>query len=510
MVKVETQVGLFILVAIGIFFYLSVNIGALRFDGSSYHTYKVYFGDTRGLERKSSVKIAGVSVGRVEKVTLMESGIAETVVSVLRTQKLFRNSYATITQDNLIGGSTLEVDPGDSSSGILPPGSTLSIPGKASAKVADIIESFKEITDTVQDVVSSFRGVFATPEGEKMMSSALEHAFQATEKMSHFSVKLNDLVEDNDEKINQTFGNINSASENVKTMVKSLEGKTDKFADNAVDTSESFRRGGKNFDKSLKNLEVISEKLINGEGSLGKLLCDDELYNDVRDTVSEVKKFVGQYRDLSLNVDLYMASYYPTKNNRGVAELRIAPESDYYYSLQLSSDRTGLVSRKSTSLTHIDKEGSMLNTKDPELRLVDQIEFSQIKDEVTSVPGGPLVGFQFCKKFNDLTMRIGLIENTFGAGMEYDFSVYFKDFRWVVGAEAFDFNGYNRRETDTRPHVRFFNRLFIIKNMYTYFGYDDIFSKRNSAFFLGGGITFDDDSLKPLLAMLPLGKFAGG
>jgi ABC-type transporter Mla subunit MlaD len=48
-VKLETSVGLFILVAIGLFLYLSINIRAIRFDKDQYNTYKAYFDDTSGL-----------------------------------------------------------------------------------------------------------------------------------------------------------------------------------------------------------------------------------------------------------------------------------------------------------------------------------------------------------------------------------------------------------------------------------------------------------------------------
>ena len=66
----ETHVGLFILVAVGIFLYLSINIRAIRFDKDQYNTYKAYFDDTSGLNVKAPVKIAGVDVGWVEEIKL--------------------------------------------------------------------------------------------------------------------------------------------------------------------------------------------------------------------------------------------------------------------------------------------------------------------------------------------------------------------------------------------------------------------------------------------------------
>ncbi len=180
--RIETQVGIFILGAIAVFFYLSFNIGALQLDGGSYYTYKVYFEDTGGLEPKSVVKIAGVAVGRVESIALLENGLAEIFLKIKKTHKLYKNSFATISQNGLIGGRTLEIDPGNSSSGVLMPGSTLSMPGKSAATVADVIEEFKEISDAVSDVVASFQNVFASPQGEKMLNHALKSASNAASR----------------------------------------------------------------------------------------------------------------------------------------------------------------------------------------------------------------------------------------------------------------------------------------------------------------------------------------
>jgi phospholipid/cholesterol/gamma-HCH transport system substrate-binding protein len=76
-VKIETRVGIFIVISIGIFFYLSLNIGAIRLDQRLFYLYKTYFDDTGGLDEKASVKIAGVEVGWVEKIELLEGGKAE-------------------------------------------------------------------------------------------------------------------------------------------------------------------------------------------------------------------------------------------------------------------------------------------------------------------------------------------------------------------------------------------------------------------------------------------------
>ena len=505
--KIETQVGLFIFVAIGIFFYLSFNIGALRFDGSSYFTYKAYFDDTRGLEKKSNVKIAGVPVGRVEQRTLMENGLAEVVLSVHCSHKLFRNAYATITSDGLIGGSTLEIDPGDSSNGVLAPGSNLPMPGKTSATVGDLVESAKEITDSIQDVISAFHGVFATPEGERLLSSGLKHAVNATKKLSEFSVRLDDLVNNNQTQIRDVCDNVSVASEKLKDAVTSLQDRTATFADNAVDASASLKASGKHLSQTLKNTESVTGKVSRGEGTLGKLVHDEGLYADAREAVVGVKKLVNKASSLAVSLDGGGYSCYHTGNKKGFAEVKLFPQSDYYYSIQLSSEcfpdkSGGPIVRKNTYVEYYDKDANLIDTNDPSLSLYQKARCPAFRPEVVQNPDGYFFGFQVCKKFNDLTLRVGLHEGQVGVGLDYDFPIQFKNFRWVMSVDAFDFQGRNRL-ADSRPHVTFSNKIFFMRSLYSYVGFDDIFSASNGSFFWGMGIAFDDDDLKYLLPFLP-------
>ena len=56
----ETTVGIFVLAAFGVFFYMTFQIGVFRLDSTNYRAHKVFFVDVSGLSRKADVKIAGV------------------------------------------------------------------------------------------------------------------------------------------------------------------------------------------------------------------------------------------------------------------------------------------------------------------------------------------------------------------------------------------------------------------------------------------------------------------
>lgn len=517
--RVETKVGLFIIAAIAIFFYLSFSIGNWRLDNSSFFTYKAYFEDIGGLEKKSPVKIAGVPVGWVEEIILTDNALVEVVLKINRNHKLYRNSHLTMNQDGLLGSRTLEIDAGDSSSGVLAPGSPLPMPGKASTSVADIIERFKEITDSVQDVVSSFQSVFATPSGEKMIANTLENTLNASKKLSNFSTNLDDVVVKNQPEVNKICKDLQISSEQVKDAISNLKDKLHVISDNVVDASSSIKNGGEKFDRTLKNTEDITDKVSSGEGTLGLLINDSSLYYDVKDTVGEVKNMVGKAGGVSCNLDGNFSTFYTNGNKRGCFSIKLALHSDYYYQIQLVSDKVGRISRTSTFEKYYnakdienfaDAKLDPLDTTHPSLTTYQQLRISPKKESLVQKKADLLVGFQFCKKYNDLTLRLGLFDNTFGFGVDYDFGLRFKHFRWIASVEAFDFNGYNRIEPDERPHVRVSNKIFFMKNIYTFFGFDDMMSKQQISVFWGAGLNWDDDDIKYLFPFLPVSKLSAG
>jgi len=48
---------------------------------------------------------------------------------------------------------------------------------------------------------------------------------------------------------------------------------------------------------TMANLKTVSDRLANGEGTLGKLTADDQLYKDVHGLIKDVRQTVDNFRD---------------------------------------------------------------------------------------------------------------------------------------------------------------------------------------------------------------------
>ena len=113
----------------------------------------------------------------------------------------------------------------------------------------------------------------------------------------------------------------------------------------------------------------------------------------------------------------------------------------------------------------------------------------------------PRYGLQVGKIFKDVALRFGLIEGWSGIGIDVEIPFNNDNFRWVTTVELFDFRG-RQRINDSRPHLKWINRVFILRNIYCAFGADDFISIENSNGFFGVGLRFDDAALKQSLLNL--------
>lgn len=117
---VELAVGLFIIVGLICLGYLSIRLGRMEvIGGEGYEVYGL-FSNTGGLKVGSSIKIAGVDVGRVKDITL-EDYQARIVMKIPKGVEIQEDAIASIKTKGLIGDKYIEITPGGSEQ-IVPPG----------------------------------------------------------------------------------------------------------------------------------------------------------------------------------------------------------------------------------------------------------------------------------------------------------------------------------------------------------------------------------------------------
>ena len=123
--RVNTAVGIFLLLGILALGYLSVKLGRVSFLGASGHVVIVDFPSIGGLKVGSNVEIAGVEIGRVEAIRLADYQ-ARVTLRVSTDVKLQEDAIASIKTKGLIGEKYVRISPGGSDK-LIPPNGRIRI-----------------------------------------------------------------------------------------------------------------------------------------------------------------------------------------------------------------------------------------------------------------------------------------------------------------------------------------------------------------------------------------------
>lgn len=556
--KIETRVGIFVLIALAIFGYMGFKIGAFRFDRSQYTKYMLYFRDISGLSRKAAVKISGVKVGWVENIKLIEGAQAqvEAEIMVSSAYPLYQNAYALVRQDGLLGPKYVDLLPGDQLLRQLYEGESLQKSGAEPVDLDDIFREVKVIAHNVREVSESFRDAFGGSQGMDQIKAFVGNIENAAEKFSSVTNIIERSFARNEENIDaflEIGTNVRTLSDRLeKNVFPSFQESIEKIATvfdrdfgriatHVETTTSALEDAAAQARDGLRSVSSVAEKIDEGKGLLGKLVNEDETYRDIKVAVSGFKNYVSKLDRMQITFDTHFetmhrpAENYRYEDSKGYFDVRIHPNEEHFYVVQIASSEKGFAYRTEKQYTYTDDELQYIdptkltnpvainptapitpnerptlfgeNEYANSLPFDDQLKTNYRQEELRFERNGIRVGLQFGKIFGDMALRIGMIDGFAGMGADYDFPFKTDKFRWVTTLEGFDFRGFNRRgpnkfHQDKRPHLKWLNRMFLMRNIYFTFGADDFISKQNANAFVGVGLRFGDDDVKYVLGSI--------
>lgn len=119
--RVNVTVGIFVVLGILALGYLSIKLGRVSFLGNPGYAVIIDFPATGGLKAGSAVEIAGVEIGRVESIDLVDYQ-ARVSIRIHSGVKLQDDAIASIKTKGLIGEKYVRISPGASDKLIGPGG----------------------------------------------------------------------------------------------------------------------------------------------------------------------------------------------------------------------------------------------------------------------------------------------------------------------------------------------------------------------------------------------------
>lgn len=515
----EVKVGIFVLIGLVILLYITFSLGSLQFLKKKIvgPSVVIYFKSVAGLDPRSPVKVAGVDVGQVGKITLEDSK-ARVVITLKKGVKLRKNAEASLRSAGILGEKFIELSGGTPDQPFLRDGDILEktkevadvdeVMGKMSAIATDVkalSESFREIFTSEQGMADLKKTVTNMSSFSENLSSVLEKNQQRLdsiiENTESLSATLKDALKDGDNKLKKTLSNLEKLTGELNRDLPRMIDKIEKLTENVdlvvkenreslKQSLEKFREATQNLAPAINSLYRVAERLDEGKGTIGRLMTEEEVYENFRSAAEKLDETLGSLKNITRRLE---------KGEGTIGKLMVdeKPYQDLKVSLsnvssavsKASSFKVSVGFRAEQLLDEGKTRGYLtlkLQPRDDFLFLLEAVDDPRLRrfDEDDLA-----FNLQFGKKFGDAAFRAGITENTFGLGADYEL---IKN-KLKFSLDLYDLSGTRFRDPDNDPQLKFTSKFGIYRGLFATAGVDDILDDRFRSIFLGAGYSFGSD-----------------
>ena len=287
----ELKTGVVAVLVIALFIWGYNYLKGLNLFDGPIKTYFTEYQNVQGLNTASVVTINGVDVGKVVNITFHNDeekrGTLIVEFSVENDFEFSKSSVAKIYSASLMGGKSLAIVPsyegetalpGDYLKGEIESDLFSSVTEKLNplqAKVESVIKSADSLMTGLTDVLD--------PKSRQSLKSSILELNATITNFKSASANVNELIKKNDDKLSKTL-------DNAELMTTNLA----KLSDTLVNANLGLTI--KNLEDTIGNINNVLDGLENGEGTLGKLLKDDEMYTNLTNASKELEELLNEMK----------------------------------------------------------------------------------------------------------------------------------------------------------------------------------------------------------------------
>ncbi|MFH0999662.1 MAG: MlaD family protein [Bacteroidota bacterium] len=272
--------------------------------------YFVVYEKVDGLVPSSAVVINGFRVGQVKDINFVDVKSAKLLVEFMMDENipLPINTVARIFSSDLMGTMAIELVLSDSDSAYhlgdtLPGDIEGSLREQVSMEMLPLKNKAEDLMQEFEEAIEIVKFVFNESSIDNLTKS-IASIKQTIQNLEASSFTLDTLLQEEKSKLVNIFNNIESISLNLKnnnqkinTIIKNFADVSDSIAQSNIKTTIQVA------ENVLSETNKVIEKINRGEGSLGLLLKNDTLYNNLEDAAYNMNKLV---EDLRINPRRYI------------------------------------------------------------------------------------------------------------------------------------------------------------------------------------------------------------
>lgn len=323
----ETKVGLLSITALTL---LVLGFNFLKWKDVFNRSKKVYavFSTIGSLEKSNQVKIKGKSIGKVYDIDFTDENASGIVATINLTTNVHipRNSVAYISSP-LTGSSYISIEMGDAKV-YLKNGDTLStklnngLLGDLSSQVTPTLDKARTAIDSLTMVLGSVNNFF-DPQTRNNIHAIVEHLMASSKSLDQMLDAETGLVATTMKSLNGVATNLKNNNDTITSILHNTNIATEKLANLKLEqTLDSVRA-------TITQLSNVIYKMNHNNGTLGLLMNDSKLYDNLRNTtlaleilIDDIKVHPKRYVNISVfgkkDKGNYLSS--PTKKDTLVSD----------------------------------------------------------------------------------------------------------------------------------------------------------------------------------------------
>ena len=286
--SIEVKVGIFVLICFAVIAGLIIRFGKYtRFAEKTYDII-VVFPNVGGIVRDANVMYAGIPVGKVREISLSEDKTLKVRVklAIYEGYVIRNDARFVINQSGLLGDRYVDVIPQSITAPPIKPGE--SVEGYSSV---DLTEAIRGVVDVLHQAAGTIGRIDEAVRRTDSAIKRIDELVLSTQSLTHVSetlanfdavtsntvaltASLRSVVDQSQQSVSNTLARFSTAADNVQIASKRVD-------DLVVNNQGQIDAGVKNFVQSTQRLNDIMEKLQRGEGTVGKLIVDPTLHDEL-------------------------------------------------------------------------------------------------------------------------------------------------------------------------------------------------------------------------------------
>ncbi len=330
----ETKVGAIAVVAVAILI-LGFNFlkGKKLWSDDTMITGK--YGNVMGLQNSNPIIINGLQVGTVYKITT-DKNMRQIMVDMNITKDINipKNSIAII-KGNPIGSTSIEIKLGDASAHLndkdtIYTETSSGVFDDVLKKVDPVLYEVRKAVTSIDTLIGKFNNIL-DPTAQGNVASSLANLNRVTAMMVYSTASLNTLLNTQTGALAKSLNNVSAITSNfatnngkINSVMSNLDRTTQKFAE------LDFKRTLDTLDRTVREMRSMVAKFNNNNGTLGKLINDPTLYQNLASTGNKLNLLLD---DIRVNPKRYVnISVFGKKQNNSplVVPLPDTLNSPYY------------------------------------------------------------------------------------------------------------------------------------------------------------------------------------